>query len=67
MKIAYIENCYICPYCVYDDGFDKHLCMIKFNDMELSTDESIITEEMLIAKDAPDDCPLEDAQHDNSC
>ena len=61
MKIAYINGCYDCPYCVYDDGFDKDMCMIKLTDMKVSIDESIVTEEMLTAKDVPEDCPLDDS------
>lgn len=61
IKVAYITNCYECPYCTYDEGFNKHICLIRWNDLDLSTNESIVSEETLISKIIPEECPLDDS------
>lgn len=61
MKIVYINGCYDCPYAVWSLTEEDHVCSILYNDDDVPTEQSILTDEMLAAKEAPEMCPLDDS------
>lgn len=59
MKVIYVKSCYDCPMCVTDE-IDENLCLSKWNDMEMSTEESIISDEIIKSRTIDSGCPLDD-------
>ena len=59
MKVIYVESCYDCPMCVTYE-IDENLCLAKLDDMGMSTEDSIINDEIIKSRTIDSGCPLDD-------
>lgn len=61
MKVIYVESCYDCPMCVTNE-IAENLCLAKWNNTDpyMSTEESIISDEIIKSRTIDSGCPLDD-------